>query len=118
MSVVAADLAAADLDIVFPRLGHTPTVQQYLEAAAYGEKSKVGKAFAARLAICASPSVKGNFDKYRSVLATPMRKEVEKFCNTGAGMEILHIAHGYEMLLSACYNVSDVACLTVLEETD
>jgi len=70
------ELAANDVDIVRLRLGRTPTVEEYLRAAGYGEDTKVHAAFAAKLAVCSSPKVRSSLDKYPAVMATPMRAEL------------------------------------------
>ena len=71
-----------------------------------GSQKKVGKAFEEILAVCASPTVNRSLDKYRIVLASPMRDELPAFCNTGAGMEIFTLNMAYEMSLSGFYTVS------------
>lgn len=88
LCAIVPGLAANDIDVVVPRLGRIPTVEEYLRAAGYGEKTKVHAAFAAKLAVCFSPKVRSSLDKYRAVMATPMRVELQRFCNSGAGMEI------------------------------
>lgn len=103
---IAPELAASDVDVVAPRIGHSPTVEEYLRAAGYGEKTKVLTAFAAKLAVCSSPKTRSSLDEYRAIMATPMRVELQRFCNSGAGMEIFTLDMAYEMSLSACHEVS------------
>ena len=106
LCAIIPELAANDVDVVAPRLGRIPTVDEYLRAAGYGEKTKVHAAFAVKLAVCSSPKVRSSLDKYRAVLATPMRGPLQRFCNSGADMEIFTLNMAYEMSLSACYEVS------------
>lgn len=106
LCAIAPEFAASDVDVVAPRIGHSPTVEEHLRAAGYGEKIKVHAAFAAKLAVCSSPKVRSGLDKYRAVMATPMRVEFQRFCNSGAGREIFTLNMAYEISLSACYEVS------------
>ena len=110
MSKIASHLATDHtLDIansMRTRLGRQPTVDQFLEAAAWGEKKKVETAFATTLFICSSPKVRNSFGKYRVVLSTPMRDAMTEFCNAGASMQIWTLNMAYEMASSQCYNVS------------
>lgn len=106
MAAVVPYLAANDKIVIQPRLGRQPTADEYLRASANGDKAKIERAFRENLSICAAPKVHKSLDKYRVVLTTPMRAELERFCNSGVGMEIFTLGMAYEMASSCCYQVS------------
>ena len=103
MAAIAPYRAANDTTVIQPRLGRQPTTDEYLRASANGDK---GQEFRESPTICASPRLNKSLDKYRVVLTTPMRAEIERFCNSGCGMELFTLTIGYEMASSNCYSVS------------
>ena len=102
MFAVAPALAAADTTIVRSFNNDVaPTVDQFLNASRRSDKIKVRSAFAKTLFVCAAS--KFSPDKYRKVLASPMRHELARFCGTAAGLECSTINAAYEIGLSAYY---------------
>ena len=106
MAAIAPYLAANDTTVIQPRLGRQPTTDEYLRASASGDKRMIEQAFREHLTICASPRLNKSLDKYRVILTTPIRAELERFCNSGCGMELFTLNMGYEMASSNCYSVS------------
>ena len=106
MAAVVPYLAANDTTVIRQRLNRPPTPDEYLRASASGDKRKIEQAFKDNLTICASPKLQRSLDKYRVVLTTPMREELERFCNPGCGMELFTLSMAYEMAASSCYKVS------------
>ena len=103
MAVLLPSLARADTAIAFPRLQRTPTVDEVLEAPNKGDKQRIQAIFALHLSACATSKAAKNLNKYRDVLATPMRDELERFCNIGAASDIFTIGFAYDMSLSQCF---------------
>ncbi len=103
MAALLPSLARTDTTIAFPRLQRTPTIDEYLAAPNKGDKARIQAVFALQLTACASSKTAKNLNKYRDVLATPMRDEITKFCNIGAASEIFTISLVYEMSLSQCF---------------
>lgn len=54
-------------------------------------------------------------DKYRTVLGTPIRDEMARFCNSSMGMEVFSINMAYEMTLSRCYQVGSSVSLNIFD---
>ena len=84
-------------------------MEEYLQASNKGDKKRIEEAFANALSVCAA--VVSSLDKYRTVLATPMGDEMARFCNTSVGLEMFTVNMAYEMSLSRCFEVCDLASL-------
>ena len=103
MYVIVPSLAAMDQTIMRPTLNRAPSVSKFWQASKKGDQQLIEAAFANSLSVCAAASK--SMDKYRSVMATPMRDELPRFCNTNVVIEIFTFNVACEMSLSACYQV-------------
>ena len=102
MAALLPSLAANDQTIAFPRLRGPPTIDEYLEAPNKGDKARIQAVFSMHLSACVTSKAAKNLNKYRDVLATPMRDAITRFCNIGAASEIFNIGLVYDMCLSQC----------------
>ncbi len=113
MHAILEDLTAADQTVIRPILQRTPSVAECLNTSKKGDQAKIEEAFANALGMCAS--TRGSLDKYRSILSTPIRDEVARWCNSALGRELFSLGMGYEMAMSVCFDVClAVACKTVM----
>lgn len=104
MYAIALEMARNDTIILRPSLGRRPTIDEFLRAERYTQKSLLTTAYMESLAVCAAQ--KASLDKYRATHLTLLRDEMAKFCNIGAGVDIFTIRMAYEMTLLTCYEVS------------
>ncbi len=126
MAAVAPYLAAQDTLIVQPHLQppRQPTLDEYLgacrsvalldvhlilrgansETYRHGDKAKLQGTFMNALTVC---SQQKSIDKLVVVLASPLREELTKFVNSGAGMDLSSIDGMRDMCESQCFHFWD-----------
>ncbi|KAF6229335.1 hypothetical protein HO133_007451 [Letharia lupina] len=87
IAAIAPHIASSETVIVRPYLTPqcAPTLEEYLGACRHGDKAKLQKTFMNALTVC---SQQKSIDKLIIVLASPLRGELSRFVNSGAGIKL------------------------------